>query len=115
MFRFTIRDVLWLTVVVALAVGWSLEHYRISRERAALKADRQKLQLTAERLQAMSLENAEVALKIRESELVQCNEIRRRNPGALTDAEFRTAVLLVEKARIDVETARAKQSFGPSP
>ena len=22
MFRFTIRDVLWLTVVVALAVGW---------------------------------------------------------------------------------------------
>ena len=26
MFRFTIRDVLWLTVVVALAVGWWLEH-----------------------------------------------------------------------------------------
>jgi hypothetical protein len=24
MFRFTIRDVLWLTVVVALAVGWWL-------------------------------------------------------------------------------------------
>jgi hypothetical protein len=26
MFRFTIRDVLWLTVVVALAVSWWLEH-----------------------------------------------------------------------------------------
>ena len=26
MFRFTIRDVLWLTVVVALAVGWWIEH-----------------------------------------------------------------------------------------
>ena len=26
MFRFTIRDVLWLTVVVGLAVGWYLEH-----------------------------------------------------------------------------------------
>jgi hypothetical protein len=25
MFRFTIRDVLWLTVVVALGVGWWLE------------------------------------------------------------------------------------------
>ena len=25
MFRFTIRDVLWLTVVVALAVGWWVE------------------------------------------------------------------------------------------
>jgi hypothetical protein len=26
MFRFTIRDVLWLTVVVALAVGWWIDH-----------------------------------------------------------------------------------------
>ena len=26
MFRFTIRDVLWLTVVVALAVGWWIQH-----------------------------------------------------------------------------------------
>jgi len=25
-FRFTIRDLLWLTLVVALALGWSLEH-----------------------------------------------------------------------------------------
>ena len=28
MFRFTIRDVLWLTVVVALAVGWGMESRR---------------------------------------------------------------------------------------
>jgi hypothetical protein len=28
MFRFTIRDVLWLTVVVALAVAWWIEHRR---------------------------------------------------------------------------------------
>src|SRR5262245_45720259 len=28
MFRFTIRDVLWLTVVVALAVGWRSHHRR---------------------------------------------------------------------------------------
>jgi hypothetical protein len=26
MFRFTIRDVLWLTVVVALAVGWGVAY-----------------------------------------------------------------------------------------
>ena len=26
MFRFTIRDVLWLTVVVALAVAWWVDH-----------------------------------------------------------------------------------------
>jgi hypothetical protein len=29
MFRFTIRDVLWLTVVVALAVAW-LRDYRLA-------------------------------------------------------------------------------------
>lgn len=28
MFRFTIRDVLWLTMVVALAVGWGINWYR---------------------------------------------------------------------------------------
>ena len=28
MFRFTIRDVLWLTVVAALAVAWFIEHQR---------------------------------------------------------------------------------------
>jgi hypothetical protein len=27
--RFTIRDLLWLTVVVALAVGWWLDHLQI--------------------------------------------------------------------------------------
>jgi hypothetical protein len=36
MFRFTIRDVLWLTVVVAVGCGWWLEHrraeYRESKE-----------------------------------------------------------------------------------
>ena len=31
MFRFSIRDVLWLTVVVGLAVGWWIEHCEISR------------------------------------------------------------------------------------
>lgn len=29
MFRFTIRDVLWLTVVVGLAVGWWLDHRQV--------------------------------------------------------------------------------------
>ena len=31
MFRFSIRDVLWLTVVVGLAVGWWLDHRRTER------------------------------------------------------------------------------------
>jgi len=38
MFRFSIRDVLWLTVVVALAVGWWLDHRQITpHEREVLK------------------------------------------------------------------------------
>ena len=28
MFRFTIRDVLWLTALVALAVGWAVDHWQ---------------------------------------------------------------------------------------
>jgi hypothetical protein len=31
MLRFTIRDVLWLTVVVALAVGWWAERWNAQR------------------------------------------------------------------------------------
>lgn len=34
MFRFTIRDVLWLTVVVAMAIGWGMDS-RIRRHLAA--------------------------------------------------------------------------------
>jgi len=30
--RFTIRDLLWLTLVVALAVGWWLDHRRLTRD-----------------------------------------------------------------------------------
>jgi len=36
MFRFTIRDLLWLTVVVALAVGWLVDHQRQAKSRADL-------------------------------------------------------------------------------
>jgi hypothetical protein len=31
MFRFTIRDVLWLTVVVAMAMGWLIDHRASSK------------------------------------------------------------------------------------
>jgi hypothetical protein len=36
MFRFTIRDLLWLMVVVAVALGWLLDHWQLrSRGMAA--------------------------------------------------------------------------------
>jgi len=34
-FRFSIRDLLWLTVAVALAVGWWLDHERLSGPKMA--------------------------------------------------------------------------------
>jgi hypothetical protein len=36
MFRFTIRDVLWLTVVIGLIISWVHERYALERMRAAL-------------------------------------------------------------------------------
>ena len=38
MFRFTIRDMLWLTVVVALAVLWAVEHQQLAELRDVIHA-----------------------------------------------------------------------------
>jgi hypothetical protein len=39
MFRFTIRDVLWLTVVVAMGVGWWLHYARLTRQYSKTAAE----------------------------------------------------------------------------
>jgi hypothetical protein len=41
MFRFTIRDVLWLTVVVGMAIAWWNDHERLVAIAARLKTDLQ--------------------------------------------------------------------------
>jgi hypothetical protein len=41
MFRFTIRDVLWLMVVVGLACGWWMDRYGITKDRQALIEERE--------------------------------------------------------------------------
>ena len=38
MFRFTIRDVLWLTVVVAVGVGWWADHRQSAHDREIVRA-----------------------------------------------------------------------------
>ncbi len=43
MFRFTIRDVLWLTVVAALAVGWWLAHSRAANRHEAVIAHAERI------------------------------------------------------------------------
>src|SRR5947209_4969797 len=41
MFRFSIRDVLWLTVVVAMGVGWLLDRRGLEAKVSKLKSDGQ--------------------------------------------------------------------------
>ena len=57
MFRFTIRDVLWLTVVVALAVGWGLDRVQFRREQLNARRAELRARVEAERAR----ENAELA------------------------------------------------------
>ena len=60
MFRFTIRDMLWLTVVVALAVGWGSHYNRQQAELATLTdyAYRQHWALVVGQLENTSLEES---------------------------------------------------------
>jgi hypothetical protein len=36
--KFSIRDVLWLTVVAALAVGWTIDRVKLVRQAAGAEA-----------------------------------------------------------------------------
>jgi hypothetical protein len=48
MFRFTIRDVLWLTALVALGVGWWLDHASSRAQLKASQAEAMKWRIDAE-------------------------------------------------------------------
>jgi len=50
MFRFTIRDVLWLTMVVALLACWSLERVAAVRQGQRSREREANLQIVAEDL-----------------------------------------------------------------
>jgi hypothetical protein len=51
--RFTIRDLLWLVVVVALAVGWLLDHDTVRRESDRLRAMQVETQQKADDLDVL--------------------------------------------------------------
>jgi hypothetical protein len=52
MFRFTIRDVLWLTVVVALGAGWWTDHSSLAEPAAKYRS------LTPAQIEAIKSEKA---------------------------------------------------------
>ena len=74
MFRFTIRDVLWLTVVVAFAVLWGMEMRQRGVENAELRETNSRLlqerdAAVSRRLSLMPLVEREFRAKFREKEL----------------------------------------------
>jgi hypothetical protein len=52
MVRYAIRDVLWLTVVVALAVGWWVDNKRIEKAVISVEQDRRQLAQDRRELEA---------------------------------------------------------------
>jgi hypothetical protein len=57
MFRFTIRDLLWLMVVVGLGVGWWVERTTATRERAARIATDKRMNKLTESFRLLMIEN----------------------------------------------------------
>jgi hypothetical protein len=45
--KFSIRDLLWLTLVVALTVGWYVDHRQMLAQNAALEAEAAVLKVEA--------------------------------------------------------------------
>jgi hypothetical protein len=74
-FRFTIRDLLWLTLVVALVVGWWINHRKSLRLEADLVIANRRLSETeavdAEVMRGMTQKNRELADALRYEELEQ--------------------------------------------
>ena len=76
MFRFTIRDVLWLMVVVGLAIGWGLEHRSIISERGVLDVERERLAS-----QSSELDRTRALLKRSVDAVNQAIEKQQRQPS----------------------------------
>ena len=93
MLRFKIRDLLWLTVVVALVTGWLIE----GRTRRQLQAKQQKLDMD------ISVKSRQVVVF---QELVRDHFVESRR---LEAENFKLQIALVEaRARIQVEDVMAK-------
>jgi hypothetical protein len=96
---FYLRDVFWLVLVVAIGLGWWMDHDRIRRE--------------VQQLQAIPVKSAQAKLGVAEAEFAQAKEIMQKAPGAISAGEFRRSELKVEVAKAELETARARQTYLP--
>ena len=68
--RFTIRDILLLTVIVAVATGWGLDRWRLARRAAELELKTKMLMVDAEVSRAEALLRQKSALPTRDQVLL---------------------------------------------
>jgi len=70
MFRFSIRDVLWLTVVVALSVCLWIDHRSLARLSAESQADKERLQNQRDALILLTIEKLKLEDRLRKRQLL---------------------------------------------
>jgi hypothetical protein len=97
---FSLRDVFWLVLVVAMGLGWWMDQDRIRRE--------------VMRFQAISVKSAKAKLLVAEVEFAQAKHLRLTS-HVIGPNEFRHAEFQLRVAQAELETARARQMYVPSP
>lgn len=103
--KLNLRDLFWLILVVAIALGWWLDRDRIRQQTVAIQA-------AAKRLDALPARSAEIRLQVAELEFAQMQIIKLKSTGTLTENELRLAKLRLDAARTDLERAQAKETYG---
>jgi hypothetical protein len=84
--RFTIRDLLWLTVVAVMGAAWWLDRLALTRERASLQVEREVLRAEQLALQAKRRELDVQFLRLVEA-TDQLNNARQRETKPQTTGD----------------------------
>jgi hypothetical protein len=100
MFRFTIRDVLWLTVVVASLTGWWLDHRRADHETKALRSD------NLAKSEALESDTKSQAILRQEQETIMRGARRLEGELQKREAELRSALSKREEMRDALRTLK---------
>lgn len=90
--RFSIRDILLLTVIVALATGWALDRWRLARRAAELELRSQQLRFEAE------ISRAEALLQ-RDSSIANLQRAALLEEAQKFYAEVQTAQAAADEAK----------------
>jgi len=100
MFRFTIRDVLWLTLVTAVAVMWYLAERRSERENEALVRDNlvkaQELEVNKQLLETAAKKEKNLQKEVEllgQIRQAQASVLKRREAELRDSLDRREAVL----------------------